>query len=240
MNSSLIIRRSFDAVAAIQNACCLDAVIETIGHEFQRLGFSIIVGAQVSKRTSGQQVELLFGKIDHPWVSHYEARGWGQNCPIASSAQTRPLTWTEIKRLALAEDQRLIFSELNEFSLTDGHVVSIDRYDGFKTIVSLAGSNIDLTDPCVRTATHLMSIYFGLVGFELWEKHRPCAGELTARQKDCLRWVREGKTAWEIGSILGVSARTVEEHLALACRRLGVRTRIQAVAEAALRGLIEL
>jgi hypothetical protein len=39
----------------------------------------------------------------------------------------------------------------------------------------------------------------------------------------------EGKSASDIGVILGISARTVEGHIARTCALLGVRTRIQAV-----------
>ncbi|HEY2359423.1 MAG TPA: helix-turn-helix transcriptional regulator [Phenylobacterium sp.] len=55
---------------------------------------------------------------------------------------------------------------------------------------------------------------------------------LTARQVECLRWTEEGKSARDIGTILGISARTVDEHIAGACAALGVRTRVQAVVRA--------
>ena len=61
---------------------------------------------------------------------------------------------------------------------------------------------------------------------------------LTARQIECLEWVQAGKSSSVIGQILGVSKRTVDEHLAEACRKLGVRTRIQAVAIACELGLV--
>ena len=61
---------------------------------------------------------------------------------------------------------------------------------------------------------------------------------LTARQIECLEWVQAGKSSSVIGQILGVSKRTVDEHLGEACRRLQVRTRIQAVAIANELGLI--
>ena len=61
---------------------------------------------------------------------------------------------------------------------------------------------------------------------------------LTARQIECLEWVQAGKSSSVIGQILGVSKRTIDEHLAEACRRLEVRTRIQAVAVACELGLI--
>lgn len=53
---------------------------------------------------------------------------------------------------------------------------------------------------------------------------------LTDRQQDCLALVAAGLTSAQIGRRLGLSPRTVDEHLAGACRTLGVRTRIQAVA----------
>lgn len=61
---------------------------------------------------------------------------------------------------------------------------------------------------------------------------------LTGRQIDCLRWVQEGKTSWEIGQILGISSRTVESYLAIAFERLEVNTRVQAVLKARALGLL--
>lgn len=61
---------------------------------------------------------------------------------------------------------------------------------------------------------------------------------LTARQVECLRWAQEGKTAWEIGRIMGISKRTVESYLAIVFERLDVHTRVQAVLRARELGLI--
>lgn len=52
---------------------------------------------------------------------------------------------------------------------------------------------------------------------------------ITQRQLQCLAWVQEGKSATDIGIILGLSGRTVEKHLAKLCGHLGVKTRVQAV-----------
>jgi DNA-binding CsgD family transcriptional regulator len=61
---------------------------------------------------------------------------------------------------------------------------------------------------------------------------------LSRRQAECLYWVQEGKSAVDIGVILGLSARTVEEYIAKACEKLGVRTRVQAVVRARRLGLL--
>ena len=57
-------------------------------------------------------------------------------------------------------------------------------------------------------------------------------GVLSVRQLECLYWAQEGKSATDIGQIVGISGRTVERHLFNACRALGVRTRVQAVIKA--------
>jgi DNA-binding CsgD family transcriptional regulator len=62
--------------------------------------------------------------------------------------------------------------------------------------------------------------------------------ELTARQIECLRWTAEGKSSWDIAQILGISPRTVDEHLDNACRKLGVKRRAQAAVAAARAGLL--
>ena len=63
---------------------------------------------------------------------------------------------------------------------------------------------------------------------------------LTARQLECLAWAAAGKSASDIGVILGLSTRTVEDHFARAARNLGVRTRVQAILRAQALGLLQL
>jgi DNA-binding CsgD family transcriptional regulator len=62
--------------------------------------------------------------------------------------------------------------------------------------------------------------------------------QITDRQLECLAWVQEGKSATDIGGILGLSGRTVEKHIIKVCGHLGVKTRVQAVVRARELGLI--
>ncbi len=64
-------------------------------------------------------------------------------------------------------------------------------------------------------------------------------GQITDRQLECLYWVYSGKSANDIGAILGISRRTVEGHLLKVCGHLGVRTRHQAAWAVARRGLLD-
>jgi DNA-binding CsgD family transcriptional regulator len=61
---------------------------------------------------------------------------------------------------------------------------------------------------------------------------------LTPRELECLRWTMEGKTAWEVGSILGISERTAVLHVNNAAHKLNCVSKHQAVIKAMRLGLI--
>jgi len=63
---------------------------------------------------------------------------------------------------------------------------------------------------------------------------------LTLRETEVLAWVARGKSAWEIGKILGITKRTVDEHARSAARKLGAANRAEASALAVQRRIIEL
>ena len=61
---------------------------------------------------------------------------------------------------------------------------------------------------------------------------------LTPRELEALHWTRAGKTAWEVGAILGISERTAVLHVNNAMRKLGCTSKHQAVLQAMRLGLI--
>jgi DNA-binding CsgD family transcriptional regulator len=64
------------------------------------------------------------------------------------------------------------------------------------------------------------------------------APEFNARQLTILALVQDGKSSGDIGTILDLSRRTVEWHLARVFAALGVHTRVQAVVRARELGVL--
>lgn len=64
------------------------------------------------------------------------------------------------------------------------------------------------------------------------------APRLTPREAEVLRWTMEGKTAWEVGAILGITERTAVLHLSNATRKLDATNKHHAVLKALKLGLI--
>jgi DNA-binding CsgD family transcriptional regulator len=61
---------------------------------------------------------------------------------------------------------------------------------------------------------------------------------LTPREVEALHWTMEGKTAWEVGAVLGISERTAVLHVNNAMHKLGCVSKHQAVLKALRLGLI--
>ena len=62
---------------------------------------------------------------------------------------------------------------------------------------------------------------------------------MTARELEVLLLVAEGLRNGQIAEKLVVSVKTVDHHVAASLRKLGVRTRVEAVAEARRLGLLD-
>lgn len=80
----------------------------------------------------------------------------------------------------------------------------------------------------IEALAHMM--HLKLIQLPFTARRRP----LTARQREALEWVADGKTSQDVAVLMGVSAAMVEKHLRLARESLDVGTTAQAVAKAAM------
>jgi DNA-binding CsgD family transcriptional regulator len=62
---------------------------------------------------------------------------------------------------------------------------------------------------------------------------------LTDRERECMKWVAEGKTSWEVGQILGVSERTVNFHIQNCIDKTDSVNRSQAITKCITGALIK-
>ncbi len=244
--SESIARRAFDAVAAAEKASNLEELNRVVRPVFESLGFQVYAGVDAVDAAGKRDVHVLFGKTHDPWEARYNEAGHAANDAMIREmlSSTDAMFWSDVQhRRIVAPAELQIMNEARQFGLSNGFMTPLHNIDGSISAVLLMGESVDTADPDLRAAAHLLSVYYGGIGRKLRRetlhpaKMRP---KLTKRQTECLLWVRAGKSSSDIGDILGISAAMVNEHVAAACQRLGVRTRIQAVAEAALHGLIEL
>jgi len=61
---------------------------------------------------------------------------------------------------------------------------------------------------------------------------------LTEKQIEVLKWASENKSYWEVGTIMGISERTVKFHFKNIFRKLGVASRGEAIIKGKIKGVI--
>ena len=234
-----VARRAFDAVAAMHGAADLEE-LDRIFHRFVReLGFEQYATLDVQDPRRAPRVEVLRAFSLGAWEAHYQEQGHAPNDAVLRLAlrTSEPIFWNDVRSGPIAPEGALIFDEARAFGLREGFVTPIHNLDGSISTVMLSGGDADPLCPDTRIAAHLACLYYA-ARVRRDRRAAPARARLSGRQLECLKWTREGKSAADIAQILGLSRFTVQEHLAQACARLGVRTRMQALSQAYVLGLL--
>ncbi len=181
------------------------------------------------------------------WWSRYTENGYLSIDPIVSHCSKRltPIHWEELAPQE-KEDRfiKRVMGEAREFGLKSGISFPIHTPYGESATLNLATA---LDHACARNLIHESMPQVHLFTAYLHEAIRKVFSQqtiplkpvqLTQREKECLLWATEGKTAWETSQILSVSERTVVFHLQNATTKLNVVNRQQAIARAVSLGLI--
>lgn len=146
-----------------------------------------------------------------------------------------PKEWSKIYTANQMDHKEQRFIELSlDFDMKDGIAFPIHGPGNDYGILSLsAPRKVSIPDVSLVAMTNLFS---QRLHTSIRESFDHCEDgnsfRLAAREIDVLYWCAEGKTAWEIGQILGISDRTVEKHLQMAKSKLGATTTAQAIAKA--------
>lgn len=203
--------------------------------------FGVKYFSTIEMATPGQMLmpRVLTGEFDPSWTEHYAKQNFAAVDPVLGMLfETRkPFTWREAAARATTDKGRRMFDEVREATGTDDAlVVPIHDRAGSTAAVILSGAGADFLAP-ERPVLHLAAVYFSGVAYDLEAAAHPSEGcPLTPRQLECLRWAMDGKSDWAMGEILGISERTVHNHIEAAKRALDVGTRTQAFVTAWRRG----
>lgn len=233
----------FAVLQSAHDASSFDDLNGLFAPAFGRLGFDYFTACEYARIERTDNLELLFGQPDRAWHAHYDAEGLANIDPrlrhMLHSAEPALLS-----ELAPHDCQpslaRRFLEDIRTFGHTDSYVWPLHLPHGRVRGVLLLGDGAPLALEQRVAAAALANGYYG-VGARLLRAARdgaPPRADLLPRQIECLSWVRQGKSSADTGRIMGLSARTVDEHVARACARLGVRTRVQAVARALLLGVL--
>lgn len=178
------------------------------------------------------------------WVNHYFECSFYDIDPVMEYSKKHiiPIEWRNL-RIDNGSMQETMMNEARAFGVKSGVTMPIHSPHGELGVLSFA---LDRDAPHANEITTHSMPYIQLLASHTHEALRRICGlvdgdgqPLTQREKECLKWAADGKSAWEIGSILHISERTVNFHLNNIVQKLGVTNRQHAVAKATLRGIIQ-
>ena len=175
------------------------------------------------------------------WVTHYLRNHYERFDPVVTQAlqNPEPFRWgAGLSLRHMSSVQQELLNEASQFGIRFGFTVPI--HDGHGPIAALtfaADQQRPQFENCINSharVLQLMAMYFHAhVRRELLGDRRIGGTLLSPRELECLEWASQGKSAWEIGRILGISRHTVASYLDNAKEKLGVRTIVQAAARLA-------
>lgn len=178
------------------------------------------------------------------WQERYYAESYYKDDPVIRTGlrSVLPIRWAELERAATGR-ARQIFAEAKEYGLRAGASVAVHGDARSFTMLSLTfPEEGDATERHIDAHVHeihLLVLHLHAAARRIEAAAAPAhhAVTLTPREQEVLRWMANGKTYGQIGHILGITERTVREHLDRAANKLGVDSKVQLVAEAVARGL---
>jgi DNA-binding CsgD family transcriptional regulator len=217
----------------------LEQLQEGFGRAVGAFGFDRFSCTLIAKPGSAPQPRVLFGRSNRAWDEYYFEQGYLKfdACVSQIFRAPGPFTWSDMSQTELSVEASNILSEAADADAREGFVVPVVGGGGEFYGVRLTSPH-KAFDQAARPTLHALSAVYVFEGVKLLEvvndveTHTP----LTMRETECLRWVSEGKSDWDISEILGISEATVHAHVENAKKKIGVRSRVQATVLATVRG----
>ena len=214
----------------------LHLAMEAAASAFDLSCFAYLALPQASKGNA-----RLISNYPTQWTTHYLRSHYERLDPVIIRVlqDTEPFQWGPRGHPApLSASQLQLLDDAAYFGIRYGFTIPI--HDGRSPIAAVTfatGHRNAAFRRCVERHKHvfqLMALCFHVHAQRAILGKVVDGAALSPREIECLRWAMRGKSAWDIGMILGISQRTAAFHLNNAKLKLRVRTIQQAVARLAL------
>ncbi|MGE4439166.1 PA1136 family autoinducer-binding transcriptional regulator [Achromobacter sp.] len=228
----------FRSALSIEGARTLSAIESEVRAFSAPLGYDRFLLYSTSA-TRDEAVERIYW-VEGNWFGTGEpvdAVTYVRHCPVTRHVMDahEPFFWT---KTIGQEGERYRVVRTPQGSGIHGLQVPVFGPLGLEGAMSLGGEQINASSPA-RLALKLIAETAFLAARRLLElPPHDAIGALSAREREVLAWTAAGRRQVDIAATLGLSERTVENHLRRIRKRLGVATTAQAIRVAIRNGEI--
>jgi LuxR family quorum-sensing system transcriptional regulator CciR len=232
------------AIDSLRACATIEELSALLGALARQLGFAYHALVHHADLARPPQRFIFLQNYPAAWVDTYAREGLHRIDPAQRVAGHRPgsFAWSDIPRLTpLTNKESRMMEHARAAGLGEGFTVPLHAPGQRAASCSFAtetGRGLPLG--AILAAELVAHVAFGVL-FDLLHTERPALSpRLTARQEECVALMAQGKTDWEIGTILGLSEGVVSNYLKAARRRFGVASRTQLAVAAVSHGLVGL
>ena len=219
------------------------ASVEDFRATVRRMGFA--GGACGAWAGVGKHRKVRFFFLDWPqqWIEIYQSNNFVEHdfMPMEARRRISAFWWSDVvARLKLTEMQRKLYDAGVAFGWKDVFAVPIHGPGSLQGLVTLGTRqepSLSAGD-CALVEMMARSIWERCRSSESFGTFAPDRVQLSPRERECLQWAAAGKSDVDIATLVGVKPATAHFHIEQAKKRLGVTTRVEAVAVGVLNGLI--
>lgn len=208
------------------------------------MGFDFVAAVTVVDHSLNQSDFIAVDNTPRAWAEAFADHAQGHLDPVMQHCKrgTVPIIWNQATYVqngagGLWEDQA-------SYGYHNGIALAMHLPAGRHFVMGVDSRALLPIDPRERSRLvadlQLFAVHAQDAAMRLFvpPDRLPERPGLTPRELEALRWTMEGKTAWEVGTILGITERTAVLHLQNAMRKLGATSKHQAVLRALRLGLI--
>ncbi len=227
-----------DAFDAIERAKSSEELRIEMEKFAKTMGFEHFAYALTINVPSLKAQQYFINGFPRKWLERYVSQAYFKVDPVVRYAQnnTLPALWNdEMFRDGKSAE---FWEEARAFGLQAGMSFSVHDQPGVTGIFSLARDTpldlkeVDLAALIGRAQTFTSLLHHAVARIDLPKLLPLQSASLTARERECLKWAADGKTAWEIGQILSITERTAVFHFNNVMHKLGASNKTQAIVRA--------
>jgi DNA-binding CsgD family transcriptional regulator len=210
----------------------------------QRIGFETVSAITVIDRGLGKSEFIAVDNTPSDYVDPYQDPKFGKRDPVMQHCRRHsvPIIWNQETYVENGLGE--LWEQQASYGYCTGIAMALHLPEGKHFQFGVDREQALPSDPnelqrlvadLQLFAVHAQDSALRLL---LPSEQQPERPGLTPRELETLRWTMDGKTAWEVGALLGISERTVVFHISNATHKLGCINKQQAVLKALRLGLI--
>jgi LuxR family transcriptional regulator len=232
----------------LERAADLDGAMDILSGFTKKIGFPMVDYAYtpVCRLPNGEWKRPPVKTRDFPpkWDKRWDRHGPNDPYYHACLSKEPWVKWSSIRQRGnFSQSERDCLEYLSDVQLVHGVTIPILFRGGSLAFVSGAW-HCNPTDDVIESRARLLSIiapYFHNTVFaKFGTPFQTSTGDLSPRERECITWLAQGKTAEETAIILGRSAETVRVHLKNSMVKLGATNCKHAISKAIFLGLVDL